>query len=583
MKWSEIYLKTLRDKPSGAETPGHILLWRGGYISPVSSGIFTYNTLFLRSIQKFSSLVRREMEREQAREILMPIVQPKALWMETGRWDRFQELLMKMKSHSGQEFCLGPTHEEAVTSFVRSGIKSFRDMPFNIYQIQTKYRDEIRPRFGLLRAREFIMKDAYSFDLNSEDALKSYEKMFRAYSAIFQRLGVKFVVVQADTGMIGGKKSEEFHILADTGEDILLVSENFSANREVCPALPSSSELSKNTQKEKQIEEIDTPGVKTIEALARFLKCEKRELVKIIFISFSKKENGEKKEQAAFLCSGDDEINLLKVQKTLGCLDLPVLSSPEEICRITGADPGSCGPVGLKIPLYADHKLKNRKNFVTGANKNGVHLKNVNFRDFKVKGYGDFCYAKEGDPSPEGGKHFLKEQRGIEVGHLFYLSDTYSRQMNLKYLNEKGQSRFVEMGCYGLGITRTLQAVVEQIHDKNGIIWPASVAPFVLHICLIDPESQAVTKALNQLTGEFDSKGLDYFIDDRKERPGVKFKDADLLGLPLRLNMGERDLKDSKVEMIVRKTGTREKINLTEVTSKIFALFKELEKNLFSN
>ena len=575
MKWSEIYLKTLRDKPSGAETPSHILLWRGGYISPVSSGIFTYNTLFVRSIQKFSALVREEMEKEQAREILMPIVQPKTLWMETGRWHQFQELLMKMKSHSGQEFCLGPTHEEAVTSFVRSGVKSFRDMPFNIYQIQTKYRDEIRPRFGLLRAREFIMKDAYSFDLNSEGALKSYKKMFWAYSAIFERLGVKFVVVQADTGMIGGKKSEEFHILAETGEDVLLVSENFSSNREICPALPSPSQSSENTQKEKKIEEIDTPGIKTIEALARFLKCEKRELVKILFVSFSKKE---KKEQAAFLCSGNDEINLLKVQKTLGCSDLPVLSSPEEIRPITGADTGSCGPVGLKIPLYADHKLKNRKNFVTGANKNGAHLKNVNFRDFKVKEYGDFCYAKEGDPSPEGGNKFLKEQRGIEVGHLFYLSDTYSRQMNLKYLDEKGQSRFVEMGCYGLGITRTLQAVVEQSHDKNGIIWPASIAPFVLHICLIDPESPAVKKALDQLTGEFDSKGPDYFIDDRKERPGVKFKDADLLGLPLRLNLGERDLKDSKVEIIVRKTGAREKIKLTEVTSKVSALLKELKK-----
>ena len=578
MKWSEIYLKTLRDKPAGAETPGHILLWRGGYISPVSSGIFTYNTLFLRSIQKFSTLVRQEMEREQAHEILMPIVQPKALWLETGRWDRFQELLMKMKSHSGQEFCLGPTHEEAVTSFVRSGVKSFRDMPFNIYQIQTKYRDEIRPRFGLLRAREFIMKDAYSFNLNSKGALKSYEKMFRAYSAIFQQLGVKSVVVQADTGMIGGKKSEEFHILAETGEDVLLVSENFSANREICPSLPSPSQPSETTQKEKKIEEIDTPGVKTIEALARLLKCEKRELVKIVFVSFSKGENEESKEQAAFLCSGDNEINLLKVQKTLDCWDMPVLSSPEEIRRVTGADPGSCGPVGLNIPLYVDHKLKNRKNFVTGANKNGMHLKNVNLRDFKVKDYGDFCYAKEGDPSPEGGNNFLKEQRGIEVGHLFYLSDAYSKQMNLKYLDEKGQSRFVEMGCYGLGITRTLQAVVEQSHDKNGVIWPTSIAPFVLHICLIDPESQAVTKALNQLIGAFDNMKLDYFIDDRKERPGVKFKDADLLGLPLRLNMGERDLKDSKVEIIVRKTGVREKTELTEVSSKISSLLKELEK-----
>ena len=580
MKWSEIYLKTLRDKPTGAETPGHILLWRGGYISPISSGIFIYNTLFLRSIQKLSNLVREEMEKERAYEILMPMVQPKNLWLETGRWDQFQELLMKMKSHSGQEFCLGPTHEEVVTSFTRSGVKSFRDMPFNIYQIQTKYRDEIRPRFGLLRAREFIMKDAYSFDLNSEGALKSYTKMFKAYSAIFQRLGVKFVVVQADTGVIGGKKSEEFHILADTGEDVLLVSEDFAANREICPSLPSS-ELSKTIpeEKEKELEEIKTPGVKTIEALARFLKCGQRELVKILFVTFSDKKNPKVKKQAAFICRGDEEINLCKAQKTLNCQDVPILSSSKDIQKITGADPGSCGPVGLTIPIYVDHKLKERKNFVTGANKNGVHLKNVNFKNFKVKEYGDFCYAREGNPNPKNKKKSLKEYRGIEVGHLFYLSDTYSKQMNLKYLDEKGRSLFVEMGCYGLGITRTLQAIVEQSHDKDGIVWPPSVAPFAVHICLIDPESQTAKNALNQLTNDLNKLGLDYFIDDRKERPGVKFKDADLLGLPLRLNMGERDLKDSKVEIIVRKTGTREKIKLTEVISKISTLLKDLEKH----
>ena len=577
MKWSEVYLKTLRDKPAGAETPGHILLWRGGYISPVSSGIFVYNTLFLRSIQKFSNLVREEMEKKQTHEILMPMVQPKNLWLETGRWDQFQELLMKMKSHSGQEFCLGPTHEEVVTSFTRSGVKSFRDMPFNIYQIQTKYRDEIRPRFGLLRAREFIMKDAYSFDLDSEGALKNYEKMFKAYSAIFQQLSVKFVVVQADTGMIGGKKSEEFHILADTGEDVLLVSENFAANREICPSLPSPSKSTTPKEKEKEPKKINTPDVKTIEALARFLKCEKKELVKILFVTFSDK-NSKTKKQAAFLCRGDDEVNLIKVHKALDCQDVPILSSPEDIQKITGADPGSCGPMGLNIPIYVDHKLKGQRNFVTGANKNGVHLKNVNFKNFKVENSGDFCYARGGDPNPKNKSQTLKEYRGIEVGHLFYLSDTYSRQMNLKYLDEKGRSLFVEMGCYGLGITRTLQAIVEQSHDKDGIVWPLAVAPFAVHICLIDPENQDVKEALTQLTGDLDNLKLDYFIDDRKERPGVKFKDADLLGLPLRLNMGERDLKDSKVEIIVRKTGTRKKVKITEAISKISSFLKGLEK-----
>ena len=576
MKWSEVHLKTLRDKPAGAETPGHILLCRGGYISPVSSGIFIYNTFFLRSIHKLSAIIREEMEREGAVEILMPVVQPKNLWLETGRWDKFQSLLMKTKSRSGREFCLGPTHEEVVTSFARSGIKSFRDMPFNIYQIQTKFRDEIRPRFGLLRAREFLMKDAYSFDRDSSAALKSYKKMFRAYSSVFRRLAVEFVVVRADTGMIGGSQSEEFHIPAETGEDVLLVSENFSANREICPSPPSAEEKKISHELEKPLEELATPGVTTIRDLAGFLKCKPEDTVKILFVSFPVAEKSKDKKQVGFLCRGDDEINLLKVCKFLGCGELPVLSSGDEIRRITGADPGSCGPVGLKIPLYVDHKLKHRKNFITGANKDGFHLKNVNFRDFKPAGFGDFCLAKEGNPNPEG-PGFLKEKRGIEVGHLFYLSDTYSGQMGLKYPDEKGKSRFVEMGCYGLGVTRTLQAVAEQSHDENGLIWPVSVAPFILHVCLIDPESRAVRKALDQLVPDWKKRGWDYFIDDRSERPGVKFKDADLLGLPLRLSIGERDLRDSRVELTVRKTLTREKVLLEEVTSQIAIRLKSLE------
>ena len=565
MRWSEIYLKTLREKPVEAKTAGHIFLLRGGYISSVSAGIFTYNTLFLNSIRKLSNIVRGEMEKEGAYEILMPMVQPKRLWLETGRWDQFRELLIKMKSRSGQELCLGPTHEEIVTAFVRSGLNSAKDMPFNVYQIQTKYRDEIRSRFGLLRAREFIMKDGYSFDRDTKGALKTYQRMFRAYSTVFQRLGVKFTTVRADTGVIGGKRSEEFHILAETGEDVLLVSENFSANREICPSLPSPSLRLKSPSKNSPMKKIATPGAKTIEDLAEFLKCEKKDLVKTVFAG------PDKKETLAFLCRGDDEVNLLKAQNFLKYSHPLYLADPKDIRRITGADPGSCGPVGLKIPVYADHKLKNQTNLIVGANENGFHIKNVSFSDFKVKDFGDFCYAKEGDPNPAG-QGILQEQRGIEVGHLFYLSDSYSKKMNLKYVDEKGKSRFVEMGCYGLGITRTLQAVVEQSHDKNGIIWPFSIAPFALHICLIDPESGLVNKELDRLTADLKKRQLDYFIDDRKERPGVKFKDGDLLGLPFRLNMGERDLKNSEVELIVRQTGERKKIKPNEVISEMTRL-----------
>lgn len=568
MRWSEIFLKTLKEKPQGAETPGHILLLRGGYIFPISSGLFVYNTLFLKSLQKLSRIIREELEKEGAREISMPMVQPKELWMETGRWDQFQNLLLKMKNRSNQDLCLGPTHEEVVTAFVRSGLNSWRDMSFNIYQIQTKYRDEIRPRFGLLRAREFIMKDSYSFDRNTEESLKSYNKMFKAYSAILNRVGVQFVVAEADTGNIGGKKSEEFHILADRGEDVLLVSDtgDFAANREICPTL-SKKTLSvplKESLKEK--EEFATPEVKTIEALAKLLKCEEQDLVKIIFVKTS--DDAKTPYFSAFLCQGNDEINLLKAQKTISSLGTLSLATSEEIKKITGASPGSCGPLGLSCPVYVDHKLKNRKNFVTGANKNGFHLKNVNFKDFKVKKWGDFCYAKAGDPSPDG-KGSLKEQRGIEVGHLFYLSDAYSRPMNLKYNDSKEQSQYVEMGCYGMGITRTLQAVVEQSHDERGIVWPLSIAPFTVHICVIDPESKEVLKALSQIEEDLRLQGLDYFIDDRKERPGVKFKDADLLGIPIRVNIGERDIQNSKVELVERKTGHKEKIHLNEFSKKI--------------
>lgn len=573
MKWSEIHLKTLREKPAGAETPGHVFLLRGGYIFPISAGLFVYNSLFLRSLLKLTAIVREELEKEKAREILMPLVQPKELWLETGRWDRFEGLLLKVKNRSNQDFCLGPTHEEVVTAFARTGVSSWRDLPFNIYQIQTKYRDEIRARFGLLRAKEFIMKDAYSFDINHEGALKSYNKMFQAYTAIFKRLGVKFVVVQADTGLIGGKKSEEFHILAHHGEDVLLVSDtgDFAANREVCPVF-QRFEVKTSLKDLKSREEIATPRITTIEDLSRFLNCKKQELVKIVFVKAKPKKVEESSHFAAFLCQGDDEINLLKAAKIFKNIEGLLLAAPEEIKKITGADPGSCGPLDLNCPVYADNRLKGKVNFATGANKTGFHFKNVNFKDFKVTEWGDFCYAKAGDLSPQG-KGVLQEFRGIEVGHLFYLSDTYSRDMNLKYLDESGQSRYVEMGCYGLGITRTLQAIVEQSHDEKGIVWPVSLAPFLVHICLIDPKEPEVLQALLEVEKALKTYNLDYFIDDRDERPGVKFKDADLLGMPFRLNVGKRDITDSNsLEFVERKTGSREKIALKDLSQR----FKEI-------
>ena len=572
MKWSQIYLKTLKEKPVEASIPSHILLLRAGYIYNTSQGIYLYNSLFLKSIQKFEKIIREELDKQSAKEILMPLVQTKKLWQKTGRWDKFEGLLLKIKGRKGVELCLGPTHEEIIIDFVQSGLNSWRDMPLNLYQIQTKYRDEIRPRFGLMRAREFIMKDAYSFDTTPETALENYKKMFQAYQNIFKRLNVQFVAAKADSGAIGGSHSEEFHILANQGEDELLVCDNFSANLEVCPRQepPAGS-----APEPKEIEEFATPNIKTIQELAVFLNSSSKDLVKILFF-VSQDEKSENK-IFAVLCLGDDEINPLKVKKHLNLKELPLLADDKTIKNITGAGPGSCGPYRLKqdIPIYLDHYLKNKGNFITGANKEGFHLKNVNpNRDFEVKAYRDFCFAREGDLGPTGSP--LKKYRGIEAGHLFYLSDEYSKKMSLTYLDKQGKKRFVEMGCYGLGLTRTLQAVVEQSHDDKGIIWPLSIAPFSVHICLIDPESPEVLKALRELQALLEKNSLDYFIDDRKERPGVKFKDADLIGLPLRVNLGIKDLQNNQIEICKRKTNEKEKLSLKELADKLPSYISDL-------
>ena len=576
MRWSQIYLKTLKEKPVEASIRSHILLLRAGYIYNTSQGIYLYNSLFLRSIQKFEKIIREELEKQAAREILMPMVQTKELWQKTGRWNKFEGLLLKIKGRTGAELCLGPTHEEIIIDFVQSGLNSWRDMPLNLYQIQTKYRDEIRPRFGLMRAREFIMKDAYSFDTTRETALENYKKMFQAYQNIFNRLGAQFVIAKADSGAIGGSHSEEFHILAKQGEDELLVCDDFSANVEICPRKePAIS----SAPKPKEIEEFATPNIKTIQELAQFLNSSSKDLVKILFfISQDELKNANSKNKVfAVLCLGDDEINPLKAKKHLNLQELPLLADDKTIKDITGASPGSCGPCCLKqnIPIYLDNYLKNKSNFITGANKDGFHLKNVNpTRDFEAQDYGDFCFAREGDLSPTGAP--LKKYRGIEVGHLFYLSDEYSKKMSLSYLDKQGKKRLVEMGCYGLGVTRTLQAVAEQSHDEKGLIWPLSIAPFSLHICLIDPDSSEVLKALKELTTLLKKNSLDYFIDDRKERPGVKFKDADLIGLPLRVNLGVRDLQNNQIEICIRKTNVKEKLSLKDLANKLPSYISEL-------
>ncbi|HMN68733.1 MAG TPA: proline--tRNA ligase [Bdellovibrionales bacterium] len=574
MKWSTGYLFTLKEAPADAEIPSHILMVRGGFIRKVAPGIFTYGPLLLRALRKFENIVRQELDKRGCVELLMPMVQPRELWEETGRWKGMGDGLQKLKNRNGHDFCLGATHEEVVTDFVRRDVKSYRDLPFNLYQVQTKFRDEIRPRFGLMRGREFIMKDAYSFDADNAGAQKVYKLMFDAYTAIFKRLGADFRVVQADSGNIGGDQSQEFHILADSGEDQLLVSDqsDFAANSEVCPAIDANPPAGVKADPLPR-EEFATPKLRSIEDLSKATRIPARGLVKTMF--FSASDEPKELKPVAVLLRGSDEVNPVKVKNHFGLANPPPLLTDEEVKRLTGAAPGSCGPVGLNIPILMDKGVEGMSNYIVGANKDDFHLRNVNHdRDFKATAVGDFRLAKEGDVSPDG-KGTLKVYRGIEVGHIFYLGTKYSEKMGANYLAQDQTQKPIEMGCYGIGISRTVQAVIEQNHDKDGIVWPVSIAPFAVHIALLDPDQPDVRKVADRLYDDLQAQGIDVLMDDRAERPGVKFKDADLLGMPMRVNIGGRGLQAGEVEIIERKTKKIDKVQPGAVFEKIHAWYRE--------
>lgn len=588
MKWTKSHIYTLKEVPADAEILSHKLMVRGGYIKKLAQGIFTYGPLALRAIRKFEGIVREELDKRGCVEILMPMVQPKELWEETNRWTEMGKGLLKFKNRTNQEFCLGATHEEVVTDFVRRDVKSYRDLPVTIYQIQTKYRDEIRPRFGLLRGREFIMKDAYSFDCDSAGAIANYKIQYEAYSAIFKRLGVQFVSVKADSGNIGGKMSEEFHILAEAGEDALLVSEsgNFAANVEVCPAIDFSPHTSADVEL-RSIEKFATPKLKTIEDLSRALTIETKHLVKSLFYSTApevdegpasdatpSQSSTKDLKPVCVLLRGSDELNPVKLKNLLGLSNPPLMLTDAEVKTVTGAWPGSCGPVGLKIPIYMDTGVQGLKNYVVGANEDGFHFKNVNHsRDYVPTQIADLRLAKAGDKNPNG-DGVLNSYRGIEVGHVFYLGTKYSKAMHANFLNEKGESTPIEMGCYGIGISRTVQAVIEQCNDKDGIIWPSAIAPFHVHLCLLDPQDAETAQYANSLYKDLWADGIECFLDDREERPGVKFKDADLLGMPLRLNIGKRGMTANEIEIVTRKTKETIKVAPNEVKEKVKSWFK---------
>lgn len=570
MKWSEVTLKTLRENPADAEMESHRLFVRGGMIKKIAPGIFSYGFLFLRSIRKFEQILREELAKAGAHEILMPMVQPASLWQESGRWPKMGELL-KFKNKNNHDFCLGATHEEVVVDFMRNDLKSYRDLPANVYQIQTKYRDEIRPRFGLMRGREFIMKDAYTFDVSKEAALVSYETMKNAYHAIFKRLGVEYTVVQADSGAIGGDLSNEFQVVAEHGMDHVLICGacGYSANSEVAPVLTSDDQAAST---DLAMQKFATDGLKSIADLEKALSIPAQDLVKTFFVKYQNQKG--QWIDATLLLPGHREVNLIKVKSLLKAQSDVEPLSDEEVRKLTGASPGSCGPVGLNTIIVVDQGLKRLSSFVVGANEDNFHLKDVvPGRDFKVSHEADISQAESGDPCPECGQA-LQAKRGIEVGHIFYLGTKYAEPMGLKFLDENGKAQNVEMGCYGIGVTRSLQAIIEQSHDADGMCWPKSVAPFHVHVCLLDPEDDKIVSWLSEFTTTLHKAGYEVFVDDRKERPGIKFKDADLLGFPLRVVAGRRGFENDEIEVFVRKSKDKQKVSVATSTQDVLKLME---------
>lgn len=557
MRYSRYFLPTLKEDPTEAEVISHKLMLRAGMIRKVASGIYDLLPLGLRAMRKVEAIIREEMNRIGALEVLLPVVLPAELWKESGRWDQYGKELLRFKDRGGRDYCLGPTHEEAITDLVRREIRSYRDLPLCLYQIQVKFRDEIRPRFGLMRAREFVMKDAYSFDQNDQGADESYRKMYEAYERIFQRLGLRFKVVEADTGLIGGTSSHEFMVLAQTGEDILASCEDcgYAANLELAErrqphTLPEVTSL-------KHPELVLTPGMRTVEEVSAFLGVEPSRIIKtLIFVT----ERG----PIAALIRGDHELSEVKLRKTLGVKSLQ-MADEGTILEVTGGPMGFSGPIGLKIPILADWDLQGATDMVVGANRPDAHLIGVEVGgDFEVMGFFDLRKVSTGDLCPRCGKGVLVLSRGIEVGHIFKLGTKYSQPMRAMFLDKDGKEKPVVMGCYGIGVGRTVAAAIEQGHDQDGIVFPVAIAPFEVYLLPVNLSHLETKKASERLYQELHALGLEVLYDDRDERPGVKFKDADLLGIPLRITVSERTLKDGKVEFRIRKTRETFLVELNE-------------------
>lgn len=568
MKVTQFFLTTVKETPSDAELVSHRLMIRAGMLRKLASGLYTWLPLGLRVLRKVENIVREEMNRSGALELLMPIIQPAGLWQESNRWEAYGAELLRIIDRHKNNFCFGPTHEEVITDIARQELRSYKQLPINLYQIQTKFRDEIRPRFGMIRSREFLMKDAYSFDLDEKGMQLAYDNMYKAYVRIFTRLGLNFRAVLADTGTIGGDYSHEFHILADAGEDIIVYSDgsDYAANIEKATTQAPAGERPISITKMKKIP--TSAAVQTIKQLADQFNILPEKSVKTLIVK------GEKLPFIALVLRSDHELNLVKAQHLTGVASPLVFASEKEITEIIGSHPASLGPVNITIPYIVDRDAAHLADFCCGANEDNFHFINVNWnRDVVLEAVADIRNVVEGDLSPDG-KGYLRLTHGIEVGQVFQLSDKYSRKMNATVIDKVGKNRYLQMGCYGIGVSRIVAAAIEQNHDKQGIIWPEAIAPFLIVLVPMNMhKSYRVREACKKLYNELLQVGYDVLWDDRKERPGVMFADMDLIGIPHRLVVSERGLEKGTIEYKARRDDEIENLPLHDI-------FAELKKKL---
>ncbi len=565
MRMSQTLIPTLKEAPSEAEVPSHIFMVRGGYLRKVAAGIYSFLPLGWRVVTKVEKIIREELNAAGCSEVFLPAVIPAELWQESGRWDRYGDQLLRFKDRKGGDFVIGPTHEEVICALVRSDVRSWRQLPLNLYQIQTKFRDELRPRAGLMRGREFIMKDGYSFHVDEADTQREYKKMYDTYSRIFTRCGLKFRAVEADTGNIGGSASHEFQVLTETGEDALVACDNcdYAANVEQAVARAPEGKPSPS----KPVAKVSTPGKQSIADVAAFLKVPPQTIVKtLIYVADGK--------SVAVLVRGDRDVNEIKVQKALGATAL-ALAGDAAVKEATGAPVGFAGPVGLKVPVYADLEVAAMSDFVVGANEGDMHLTGVNVgRDFTPTAVVDVRIVTAGDTCARCATGHLTAYKGVEVGQVFFLGTKYSVPMGVTFLDVDGKEKPAVMGTYGIGVTRIVAAAIEQNHDKDGIIWPVPLAPFEVAVLELQQDDDKVIATAKRLYEELTASGIEVLYDDRDERAGVKFKDADLIGIPFRLAVGKKGVAEGIVELKLRKGGDVRKLKIEEAAAIVAAEVK---------